>query len=100
MRYLTALMIGVLIPTAVIAKGECKDDRKKFCKDVMEAKGDVGGCLDKHMAELSEACKAQREAKTKERAAEEEKEKTQSDTNKVDEPSPQNPTTSNETPNQ
>jgi hypothetical protein len=31
MRYLLTLLIALLIPTAVLAKGECRDDRKKFC---------------------------------------------------------------------
>ena len=34
-----------LVPTASVAKGECKEDRQKFCKDAIEAKGDVGACL-------------------------------------------------------
>jgi len=35
------------------------------CKEAIEAQGDVGACLDQHMAELSEACKTKREAKAK-----------------------------------
>ena len=71
MKYLVALLLALLVPTAAIAKGECKQDRQKFCKEVIEAKGGVGACLDQHMAELSEACKTQRRAKAKEKNAEE-----------------------------
>src|SRR5262245_4441014 len=62
---LMALLIVLLIPTAAMAKGECKQDKQKFCQDVIEATGDVGACLKQHTAELSEACKALREAKAK-----------------------------------
>ena len=44
-----------------MAEGECQQDRQKFCK--VETKANVGACLDQHMAELSEACKAMREAR-------------------------------------
>ena len=57
MRYLMALTVALLVPTAAFAKGECQDDVQKFCKDVGEAKGAVVACLQQHMAELSEACK-------------------------------------------
>jgi Cysteine rich repeat len=70
MKYLMALFITLLVPTAAVAKGECKEDRQKFCKDVIEAKGDVGACLNQHVTELSEACKTQLEAKAKEKNAE------------------------------
>ena len=60
MRLMMVLLI-VLVPTIAWAKGECKQDKQKFCKDVVEAKGDVGNCLDKHLSELSEACKTKRE---------------------------------------
>src|SRR6476661_2555377 len=69
MKYLMALFITLLVPTAAVAKGECKEDRQKFCKDVIEAKGDVGACLNQHMTELSEACKTQLEAKAKKKNA-------------------------------
>jgi len=54
-----ALIIALLVPTAAMAKGECKEDVLKFCKDAAH----LGACLDEHKAELSEACKANREAK-------------------------------------
>jgi hypothetical protein len=69
MKYLMALIIALLVPTAAFAKGECKEDKQKFCKDTIKAKGDVGACLKQHEAELSEACKAAREAKAKEKEA-------------------------------
>jgi hypothetical protein len=59
MKHLMVVIIALLIPAAAMAKGECKEDRQKFCKDAAH----VGACLDEHKAELSEACKAKREAK-------------------------------------
>jgi hypothetical protein len=63
MRLIMALLI-VLVPSVSFAKGECKEDKKKFCKDVVEAKGDVGDCLEKHLSELSEACKTKQQTKS------------------------------------
>ena len=83
MKYVMVAIIALLVPTAAMAKGECKEDKQKFCKDVIEAKGDVGNCMDQHAADLSVACKAAREAKAKDKEAKA-KEK--------------NPTTSNEPP--
>ena len=59
MKHLMVVIVALLIPAAAMAKGECKEDRQKFCKDAAH----VGACLDQHMAELSEACKARREGK-------------------------------------
>ena len=59
MKHLMILTIAVLIPATAMAKGECKADKHKFCKDAAH----VGACLDQHKAELSDACKADREAK-------------------------------------
>jgi hypothetical protein len=61
-----AVMIALLVPPAALAS-ECVEDKQKFCKDVIETKGDMGACLKQHAAELSEACKAKREAKAKEK---------------------------------
>ena len=66
MKHLVILIIALLISSAAMAEGECQADRQKFCKDV--AKSDVGACFDKHAAELSEACKAKREAHAKKNA--------------------------------
>ena len=55
MRYLMVAIIALLVPAAAMAKGECKEDKQRFCKDVVEAKGDIGACLNQHMADLSEA---------------------------------------------
>ena len=62
---LVALLIALLVPTAAMAKGECTADKEKFCKDVVEAKGDVKACLNQHASELSEPCKKRQEAKAK-----------------------------------
>jgi len=32
MKYLLTVFIVLLIPTASFAKGECKEERKKFCQ--------------------------------------------------------------------
>ena len=64
MKHMMALIIALLVPTAAMAKGECKDDKEKFCKDVIGAKN-VGACLKEHKAELSEACKTMLEARAK-----------------------------------
>jgi len=63
MNHLVALIIALLIPAAAMAKGECQEDSQKFCKDVIDAKGDVGACLDQHKAEVSDTCKARLEGK-------------------------------------
>ena len=68
MKHLVVLIIALLISSAAMAEGECQADKQKFCKDV--AKSDVGACFDKHAAELSEACKAKREARAKKNAEE------------------------------
>ena len=106
MRHLVALMIALLVPTAAIAKAGCAEDKEKFCKEVIEAKGKVGPCLNEHKAELSEACKAKLEAKAKDKEAKGKEKNTQgsskmgegegihtgpssspeSDTSKVDQP--------------
>ena len=38
MRLLVAVIIGLLVPAAAMA-GECADDKEKFCKEVVAAKG-------------------------------------------------------------
>ena len=45
------------------APGRCSDDKDKFCKDVVKAKGDVTACLKQHESELSPDCKAKLEGK-------------------------------------
>jgi hypothetical protein len=69
MRYLIVLMIALLIPSAALAKGECKEDKAKFCKGM--DKTELKACLKAHEAELSESCKASREAKAKAKQAKE-----------------------------
>ena len=62
MNHLTVVIIALLIPATAMAKGECKQDRLTFCKHAAH----VAACLDKHKAQLSEACKAkQARAKAK-----------------------------------
>ena len=87
--------MALLVPTAAMAKGECKEDRAKFCKDAAH----LGACLDQHKAELSDACKAEREAKAKKQGSAKmgKGERTQSnsaapesDTSKVDQPARRN----------
>ena len=109
MKYLMIVVLAVLVPTAAVAKGECKEDVQKFCKEV----GDVGACLDQHMAELGETCKTQLEATAKEKNAEEsakmgKEEGThtepghgstpESDTSKIDQPARKNVPSNEATP--
>ena len=109
MKHFVVLIIALLISTAAMAAGECQSDRQKFCKDV--AKSDLGACFDKHAAELSEACKAKREARAKKNAESSQMGKeegthtgqggpSESDTSKVVQPERHNPTTGTETPKQ
>ena len=43
MRHLMALMIALLVPATAMAKADCAEDKEKFCKEVVEANGKVGG---------------------------------------------------------
>ena len=61
MKYLLAISIALLIPTVVLAKGECRGERHKFCEGFRKA--DLLTCLKKHEAELSGPCKAELEAR-------------------------------------
>ena len=85
MRYLLMLLIGLLVPTAALAKGECRDDRKKFCAGMV--KSELWACLKKHETEVSAPCKSKLEARTK---AKEERAKNNG------EPERQNPAPSNQ----
>ena len=51
MKHIAILVMALLIPTAAMAKNECKEDKAKFCKNAAH----IGACLDQHKAELSEA---------------------------------------------
>ena len=59
MKHFTVTIIALLIPATALAAGECRQDKLKFCKDAAH----VGRCLDDHKSELSDACKAKREAR-------------------------------------
>ena len=62
MAILAASLAATLaIPATAMAEGECQQDRQKFCKN--ETRANIGACLDQHTDELSEACKAMREAR-------------------------------------
>ena len=64
MKHLVALfVIALLIPTTAVVAGDCTADKEKFCKDVVDENGGIKACLEQHASELSEACKAKREAK-------------------------------------
>jgi hypothetical protein len=64
MKRMAVLMVVLLVPTAAMA-GECTPDKLKFCKEVIDAKGNLGNCLKEHKAELSEACRTKLESKAK-----------------------------------
>jgi hypothetical protein len=59
MKHFTVAIIALLIPATALAAGECRQDKLKFCKDAAH----VSRCLDEHKSELSDACKAKREAR-------------------------------------
>jgi hypothetical protein len=59
MKQFGIAIIALLIPATALAAAECRKDRHKFCRGAAH----IGACLDAHMSELSDACKAQREAK-------------------------------------
>src|SRR5262245_44192370 len=63
MKYLLTLLIVLLIPTAALAKGECRQDRKKLCAGMV--KKELWDCLSKHQAELASPCKMKIEARAK-----------------------------------
>ena len=63
MKYLLTLFIVLVIPTAALAKGECKEERKKFCSEL--EKKELWACLTKHEAELGAPCKTKLEARAK-----------------------------------
>jgi hypothetical protein len=44
---------------AINAKGSCKADIEKFCKDIRPGQGRIVKCMQQHEAELSAACKDQ-----------------------------------------
>ena len=108
MKRILVLIIASLISTTAFAAGECQPDRQKFCKGV--AKSDLAACFDKHAADLSDACRAKREARKKENTEESAKmgkeegthtmpsqsAPSENDTEKVDQPERRNPTTGTE----
>jgi hypothetical protein len=57
MKYALVLMLTLFAPALAMAKGECEQDKQKFCAEVVKAQGNVGACLDEHKAEVSDACK-------------------------------------------
>ena len=63
MKYLLTFLMVLLIPTAALAKGECKEERKKFCSGM--ARNQLWHCLSKHEAELGAPCKTKIEARAK-----------------------------------
>jgi hypothetical protein len=65
MKHLIVMLVTLLIPTATMARDECKADAQKFCKEVIDAKGNIRACLTQHRAELSAACNAKFEAAKK-----------------------------------
>ena len=109
MKHLMVVLVALLVPTVAMAKGECKAEKEKFCKDAAH----VGLCLDQHASELSDACKAALAAranakKNTEGSAKMGKEEgthtgpnqgatPESDTSKIDQPERRN-VPSNETP--
>ena len=115
MKYLLTVFIVLLIPTASFAKGECKEERKKFCQGLQKA--ELVDCFKKHQAELSAQCKTRLEARVKIREERRAKRaegsakmgkdegthneqghgsQPENDTSKIEQPDRRNPTTSNQ----
>ena len=63
MKYLLTLFIILVIPTAALAKGECREERKKFCPEL--EKKELWTCLSERKAELGAPCKMKLEARAK-----------------------------------
>jgi len=51
MKHLMVVIMALLIPAAAMAQ-QCKDDREKLCKGIVDEK-DVIACLKQHEGELS-----------------------------------------------
>lgn len=63
-------------PQVAFAKGECKADVEKFCKDVPHGKGGIRRCLKQNQDRLSQPCQAKLErAKQRKLACKADKEK-------------------------
>lgn len=59
---LAAFAFGfVQTPRIALAKGECKADVEKFCKDVPHGKGNIRQCLKQNQDRLSQTCQAKLE---------------------------------------
>jgi hypothetical protein len=56
-------------------RAACAADVQKFCANVERAKGAMRGCLEAHVTQLSDGCKAARTERATERAAARAKEK-------------------------
>ena len=66
MKYLMALLLALLVPTAAIAKGECKETSRSFARTLSKRR-ETSALASTSMADLSEACKTMLEAKAKKR---------------------------------
>ena len=64
MKYLLILLVVLMMPTATLAKGECKEEKKKFCAGDVEKK-ELWACLGKHEAEVGAPCKTKLETRAK-----------------------------------
>lgn len=64
MKNLLSALFGLFIlvswaaPAGAFTPGACKEDIDKYCKGVKVGENGLKACLHKHMAELSDACKA------------------------------------------
>lgn len=56
---LSALALALFAPAAqAFDPGACHPDIEKFCKNEKIADGELKACLKKHLAQLSDPCKA------------------------------------------
>ncbi len=52
------LLSAFIRPALAFTEGACKADEEKYCKGVPIIGGKLKECMEKHMEQLSDACKA------------------------------------------
>ncbi len=71
-----AILLPATVSTLAVAKDKpCKQDKKKFCKDVTSKGAKMHECMKQHKDELSAECKAARDKKKADNRAKKKKDK-------------------------
>ncbi len=69
-----AILLPATVSTLAVAKDKpCKQDKKKFCKDVKSKGAKMRECMKQHRDELSAECKAYRHKKRADKEGEKKK---------------------------